>query len=210
MKSWILCGMVGLAMLSCAQDTVKLPAPQKDGGMSLMQALANRKTGREFSSKELSQQTLSSLLWAACGINRADGRRTAPTGINCQDTDVYVVLPGGAYRYDHKAHALVLCTAGDHRELIAYRQAFPRQAGATLLFVQDHGKTFGRSEVDKARFGGIHTGAIMQNVYLFCASEGLVCVAREQLDRPRLAQVLKLSDNQKIVLSTTVGYPQGK
>jgi nitroreductase len=49
---------------------------------------------------------------------------------------------------------------------------------------------------------------IAQNVYLFCASEGLAVVVRASFDRPALAKALKLRDNQLIVLAQTVGFPK--
>ena len=89
-----------------SQEIIKLPAPKTEGGMPLMQALKERESGREFSSRKLSPETLSSLLWAAWGINRPDGRRTAPSAKNLQDIDVYVAMRDGLYLYEAKNHQL--------------------------------------------------------------------------------------------------------
>src|SRR5512139_3590797 len=80
-----------------ATPSVLLPKPEKHGGMPLMDALAKRQSAREFESRELPAALLSSLLWAAFGVNRPDGHRTAPTAINSQEIDVFVALPQGAY-----------------------------------------------------------------------------------------------------------------
>ena len=199
--------MLGAAVaLSVAAQDIKLVEPVREGGATLMQALAERRSSREYSSRELAPETLSSLLWAADGVNRPDGRRTAPTGLNVQDIDVYVMLSSGVYRYDARTHALQLVNAGDHRK-VAGRQDYPQKAPVNLFYVQNLDKAMKADAANTARHGGIHTGAVMQNVYLFCAKERLACVARDYVDRDAVAKVLKLGANQRIILSQTVGYP---
>ena len=173
-----------------------------------MQALSQRRSTRDFDNgRELGVQTLSSLLWAANGINRAeDGRRTAPTGRNVQDIDVYVMLPSGAYLYDAKANQLKLVNPGDHRAA-AGKQPFACQAPVNLFYVHDAARGMNASGDDVMRYAGIHAGAIMQNVYLFCAKERLATVARAYLDYESCAKALKLGAGQRIVLGQTVGYP---
>ena len=196
---------VALASLCAAADDLVLPPPVRQGGAPLMQALAERKTSRDYQPRELDRQTLSSLLWAANGVNRPDGRRTAPTGLNVQDIDLYVMLASGVYLYDAKAHALVPVNPGDHREA-AGKQPFPQTAPLNLFYVQDLAKAMKADAANTARHGGIHAGAVMQNVYLFSAQEKLGCVARDYLDRAALAKVLKLRDDQRIILGHSVGY----
>ena len=84
---------------------VALPTPQTSGGKPLMQVLKERKSVRDFAPEQISKQMLSNLLWAAWGINRADGRRTAPSASNRQEIDVYVIMADGTYLYDAKANA---------------------------------------------------------------------------------------------------------
>ena len=188
----------------CTAADLALPAPVKTGGAPLMQVLGARRSARDYKPGELSRETLSSLLWAADGVNSPDGRRTAPTGLNVQDIDIYVMLPDGVYRYDAKAHALVSVNPGDHRTA-AGRQDFSHTAPLNLFYVQNLPRAMKADETNTARHGGIHTGAIMQNVYLFCAQEGLGCVARDYIDRAVLTKALKLNDNQRIILGQTVG-----
>lgn len=187
---------------------IPLPRPVTSGGIPLMQALSQRRSTRDFDNgRELGVQTLSSLLWAANGINRAeDGRRTAPTGRNVQDIDVYVMLPSGAYLYDAKANLLKLVNPGDHRAA-AGKQPFACQAPVNLFYVHDAARGMNASGDDVMRYAGIHAGAIMQNVYLFCAKERLATVARAYLDYESCAKALKLGAGQRIVLGQTVGYP---
>ena len=182
----------------------QLPQPGPGGDMTLTQALKNRRSVREYELRELNQSELASLLWAACGVNRADGRRTAPTGRNVQDIDVYVMLPTGVYRYLAQQNQLEPVNAGDHRAA-AGKQAFAVTAPVNLFYVQDLARAMNADEKNTARHGGIHAGAIMQNVYLFCAANGFGTVARDMLDREKLAAVLKLDSTQQIILGQSVG-----
>lgn len=185
---------------------IALPKPQTDGGKPLMQALRDRKSSRAFSAQKLSEQTLSNLLWAACGINRPDGKRTAPSAMNKQETDVYVLLAEGAFLYEPKEHALRQISPADLRGL-AGMQPFVKDAPLNLVYVADGAKLSG-PESERALWYGAGTGFISQNVYLFCASEGLATVVRGLVERPPLAQALGLRPEQKITLAQTVGYPK--
>ena len=186
---------------------VQLPKPQTDGGKPLMQALMERKSTRTFSAQKLTEQTLSNLLWAAFGINRPDGRRTAPSSQNRQEIDVFVLTAEGAYLYNAKEHVLKPFVSGDLRALSG-TQEYVKDAPLNLVFVADTTKMGSGSAEDKARTSGANTGFISQNVYLYCASEGLATVVRGSVDRPSLAKALQLRPEQVIVLAQTVGYPK--
>ena len=188
-------------------QSIVLPAPQKTGGMPLMEALAKRATARAFDSKELSPQQLSSLLWAAFGINRPDGKRTAPSASNRQETDIYVLLKQGAYVYSANSNKLDLVVAEDMRA-VSGTQSFVKDAPVTLVFVADLSKMGNGSNEDKKNTANIDVGYISQNVYLFCASEGMATVARGSVDRAVLGPKLKLRPDQTIILAQSVGYPK--
>ena len=202
----ILAASFALAASYAVAGDINLPQPVIRGGKALMQALSERRSARDFDSRELSVQTLSSLLWAANGINRPDGRRTAPTGLNVQDTDVYVMLASGVYRYEAKLNTLALVNPGDHRAA-AGKQPFTQSAPLNLFYVHDGSRGMKADEPDALRYAGIHAGAIMQNVYLFCAKEGLAAVARASIDYDACAKALKLGSGQRIIIGQTVGYP---
>ncbi len=201
---------LSITATALAQDLapVKLPAPKMDGGKPLMEALKLRQSAREFGDQKLSQQTLSNLLWAAWGINRPDGHRTAPSASNRQEIEVYVVLPEGAYLYDAKAHALNPVASGDLRGATG-TQPFPATAALNLVYVADMAKA-GRSAADPQQMlnVGADCGFIAQNAYLFCASEGLATVVRASIPKAELAKQLKLRPDQQIVLAQSVGYPK--
>jgi nitroreductase len=189
-----------------AQD-INLPAPQKSGGMPLMEALAKRSTARAFDSKDLSTRQLSSLLWAAFGVNRPDGKRTAPSANNKQATEVYVLLKQGAYLYDASSNKLALVLAEDIRTL-GGTQAFATNAPAILIFVADLSKMGKASDDAKKNTANINVGYISQNAYLYCASDGLATGARGSVDRAALGPKLKLRPDQSIILAQSVGYPK--
>ena len=191
-----------------ARPVIKLPAPDKRGGLPLMQTLAKRRSTREFARKPLPLPVLSSLLWAAFGVNRRDGGRTAPSAINAQEIDVYVALPDGAYLYDARTHALRLVAGSDLRSVTGY-QDFVDDAPLDLVYVVDHSRMKLIPVASRDSYASAAAGAIAQNVYLYAASAGLVTVIRAWIDRSAIADALGLSHDQHVLLSQTVGYPKG-
>jgi SagB-type dehydrogenase family enzyme len=188
--------------------TIKLQPPQLDRGKMLMQALKDRQTSRSFSSKKLPLNVLSNLLWAACGINRPEsGKRTAPSAVNWQEIDIYVADQDGVYLYDGKDNSLKPILHKDIRALTG-KQSFVADAPINLIYVADLSRMGERSEEEKNFYSAVDTGFISQNVYLYCASEGLSTVVRGAVDRDVLSQVMKLTSKQKVILVQTVGYPK--
>ena len=186
---------------------IPLPAPRMEGGKPMMQALKERESSRSFSSKKLPMQVLADLLWAGAGINRPDSdKRTVPSAMDRQEVDVYVILEEGAYLYDAKSNSLKAIVKGDLRKL-AGSQSFVVTAPLNLVYVADMSKLKSSSPEDQALYSAADTGFISQNVYLFCASEGLATVVRGMVDRKALAKALNFPEHKKIMLVQTVGYP---
>ena len=187
---------------------IVLMKPQTDGGRPLMQVLKDRSSSRSFSSEKLPPQVLSNLLWAAFGVNRPDsGGRTAPSAKNAQEIDVYVAMVDGLYLYDARTQALNPVLAEDIRALTG-RQPFVKDAPINLIYVANIARLTGSSQEDTDLYSAAAAGFISENVYLFCASEGLATVVRGSIDRQALATIMKLMPNQKIILAQTVGYPK--
>ena len=203
----LLCVVV-LGALTAAQEPAPLllPKPQTEGGRPLMEVLRDRKSSRSFSTKPLPPQVLSNLLWAAFGVNRPDGRRTAPSAVNWQEVDIYVATAQGFYLFDAKAHVLNAVAAEDVRALTG-NQPFVTQAPVNLVYVADLARMGRASDADKAFYSAADTGFISQNVYLYCSSEGLATVVRAMLNREALGTAMKLRPEQRIILAQTVGYP---
>jgi len=197
---------------------IVLPAPQVQGGKPLMQALALRTTSREFARSELPAQTLSNLLWAAWGINRPKKKmRTAPSAMDWQETDIYVVMKAGVFIYDAASNTLKADVSGDYRALTG-TQPFVQDAPVTLVYVADERRMVIPSDWPKelkdatkevkSVFKWADSAVISENVYLFAASEGLATGTRAMVDRPALARALKLNDNQSITMAQCVGFPK--
>ena len=203
-------GVILLAILFCsycsAQEPIRLPKPDTTGGKPLMQSLKERKTSRSFAKEKLPPQILSNLLWAAFGINRPDGHRTAPSAMNWQEMDIYVAMENGVFLYDAASHSLKPVLNEDKRELTG-TQDFVKDAPVNLVYVANFAKAQRGSREDKNLYTGADCGFIAGNVYLYCASEGLACVIRGSVDRSGLAKALNLLPDQKIILAQTVGYP---
>ncbi len=186
---------------------IKLLEPQTTGGKPLMQALKDRHSSREFSNEKLPPQVLSNLLWAAFGVNRPSGQRTAPSAVNWQDIDIYVAIEAGLYLYDAKANMLNPVLAEDIRGLTGM-QPFPKTVPVDLIYVSDQSRMTRASQEQKDLYSAADTGFISQNVYLFCASEGLATVVIGMVDKPTLAKKMGLKPEQKIMLVQPVGYPK--
>jgi len=208
----ILAVLFSLSIFVYAQELkpITLSAPQTQGGKPLMQAFKDRKSAREFSSKELSLKVMSDLLWAANGINRPDiAHRTAPSAMNMQEIDIYVAKADGVYVYDAKANKLLPVVAGDIRALTG-KQPFVKDAPVNIIYVADLSKMSKLSAEDKNFYAAADTGFISENVYLYCASVGLATVVRGSMDKTALARAMKLRGDQKVILAQTVGYPEIK
>lgn len=188
-----------------------LPPPAMSGGMPLMDALKSRASRREFSAKPLPAQVLSNLLWAAYGVNRpAANLRTAPSAHNWQAVDLFVALPQGLFRYDAKTHSLELVSNTDARE-ISGTQDFVGSAPLNLVMVARMRKMKASAEdtqADLVNWAAMEAGAVSQNVYLYCASEGLATVVRVGVQRPAFAKAAKLAPGDVILGGQTVGYPR--
>jgi SagB-type dehydrogenase family enzyme len=187
---------------------IKLLTPQTEGGRPLMQVLKERQSSREFSAEKLPLQMLSNLLWAADGVNRPDsGKRTAPSAMNWQNIDIYVATADGLYLYNALEHKLTVILSEDVRAATG-KQDFVKDVPLNLIYVADFSKINRGTDEDKNFYSAAHTGFISQNVYLYCASEGLATVVRGLIDREALAKVIKLRPDQKVIFAQSVGYPK--
>jgi len=204
-------GAMGRLRPSPAKDnatpTIALPAPETAGGIPLMEAFAKRHSAREFEARDLPLPLLSNLLWAANGINRADGHHTAPSAMNTQEIDIYIALPAGAYLYDAAANVLQLVAGSDVRRVTGY-QDFVDEAPLDLVYVADHSRMTLIPVASRDSFASAAAGAIAQNVYLFAAGNGLSSVIRAWINREAIADALGLSHDQQVLLSQTVGFPK--
>ena len=198
--------LIMVSTLFVSAQNVKLPEPDKNVSMTLYQALQQRKSVREYSTKDIDDMKLSQLLWAAVGINRPDGHLTAPTAINAQDITVYVCRKDGAYLYVAKDNTLQKVSDKDLRKSVASAQAFAADAPISLVIVTDNAKFRGGSTNGPTISGAIDAGYVSQNIDLACEALGLCTVPRATMDKETLKKELKLTDSQNPILNHPIGY----
>lgn len=198
--------MTFLPLWAAELQPITLPQPETGGGRPLMQVLKDRKTAREFSTNSVPLQVLADLLWAGFGTNRVDGHRTAPSAMNSQEIEIYVARPEGSYVYEAQSHRLRPVAGGDIRSKTG-GQDFVKVAPLAVIFVADLSRLEKAKPEDRERYAAIDAGYVSQNIYLFCASEGLATVVHE-LDRKALTELLELKPDQRIILAQSVGYPK--
>lgn len=200
-------------------QAIVLPIPEKEGGKSLLASLQNRKTTRSVSSKELTLQVISNILWAGFGVNRDSASfgkkgRTAPSASNSQEIDLYIALSTGVYLYEAVSHQLLPVTDGDLRARSSRGDA--AKAPLNIFYVADLGKydlgplqpdrRIGDPEVQKSYYY-TDTGFIAQNIYLYAASFGLAAWFHN-CDKENTVKEFKLKSTQRVLFAQTVGYPE--
>ncbi len=201
---------VSMPSLALAEpQTLQLPPPQMEGGKPLMEVLKTRHSSREFADRALPTPVLSNLLWAAWGINRpGTNLRTAPSSHSTMDIDLYLAMANGVWIYDPKAHRLLQHIQDDIRGETTLGQDFVKTAALNIIYVSDAARMGKPSDADRVLNGIADSAVIGQNVYLFCASEGLATVLRASVPGERLAKRLSLSPTQAIYFAQSVGYPK--
>ncbi len=193
--------VTGVAALTlpafASSETRTLPAPDRTGGMPLMQAIDTRYSERSYDSdKAVDDKTLSEILWVAWGANTA-GKRTIATARNLQNMGLYLLTKEGTWRYDGPSNTLVKVNDKNLIPLTAQQQ-FVNDAPVQLLF----------TAVDD-KWGRCHVGSAYQNVYLYAASKGMATVVRGLIDADALTKELAdvLRPNEKVIIHQTVGWP---
>jgi len=184
-----------------------LPAPHMEGGKPLMDCLKQRRSTREYATRELEPQILSDLLWAAFGVNRPSGDRTAPYWRHVMVIDIYLAMADGVWLYEPRTHALSPHSAVDIRAQTGL-QDFVATAPLNLVYVAHGERMTDVSPEERRLYASVDTGFIGQNVYLFCASEGLGSVFRGAVDYQKLARAMQLPTEQFITFAQSVGYPR--
>ena len=183
----------------------RLPPARQTIGRPLMQVLSARRSTREYSSRALTDQQLSDLLWAACGVNRPGGDRTMPYWRHLMVVDVYAVMADGVWLYEPGLHALRRHLDADLRALTG-TQDFVSTAPLNLVYAVQGERMAGLSHEDRRLFGSVDAAFAGQNVYLYCASEGLGTVFRGAIEVPRLGQAMELPPGHFVVFAQTVGH----
>ena len=173
---------------------IKLPEPDKTNTTTLISALENRHSDREFSDKAVDEQTLSTVLWAAFGVNRADGKRTIPTALDKKDLNVYVFNNDGIWLYDADDNTLKQQSAENHLDLFKM-QDYMQPVSTVLVYT-------GSTE----DYAIMHAGSAYQNVELYASANNMASIVRGYFEHEKVAQVLKLPDGQRVIISQAIGW----
>jgi len=206
-KLFLICTLILIFSNLIAQDTIiTLPKPKLDETKSLVFALENRKSTREFLDSTISPQIISNLLWAANGINRQeDTMRTAPSVMNWQEVELVIVKSDGAYIYQPETNSLKLLNKNDVRADMGLHKFFSN-ASIVLIYVGNYEKMGSMDEEYKEYFSNIDAAFVSQNAYLYCASENLATVIIGTIDKVKIQEKLKLPDTYKVIMSQPIGY----
>ncbi len=193
-KLFLMLFSVGAPLSVQAEEIMQLPQPDKSS--ELMQLIDNRHSSREYSNKDISEQTLSDILWASFGINKK-GTRTVPTAMNKQNLKVFVVYQNSIWSYDANANSLVKVSDEEISTYIA-KQDFVKNAPLNLIYTGS----------DK-EYSSFHAGAAAQNVYLYATSKGLNTIVRAYIDKDELKDKLHLDRDEFVIMNQVIGYPEG-
>lgn len=207
-KGVLICLILSLMINLSAQnnESIVLNPPSKDRGKTVIDAMWNRASPREFDTKKISHQDLSDLLWAANGINRPeDGKKTAPSAMNAQDVDVFVFNETGVYIYNAQKHSLDLVVKGDNRKIFSGPQddSYPP---LLLLLVSDISRFRVGDDALKLEWAAIDTGIVAQNILLFCTSIDMVGRPRAFMNKESIKELLSLNEKQYPILNIPVAY----
>ena len=150
-----------------------------------------------FEMLPLTEETITNLLWSANGVNSADGKRTAPSARNKQEIELYAILPNGAYLYMPNENILKRVSPINMTDKTGYN------APMTIVFVANTLK-------QDAEWAYTDIGFIGQNIYLFCAVNGLNTVFKGSFDENYFQEALQLPEHMKILAIQDIGYPIDK
>ena len=195
-----LCIIFFVAPSASAQD-IDLPEP--DFSKPIIQAYKNRETARSFSQKDISMEVLSEVLYAAFGVNRPEsGNRTAASGGNSKETDIYVLLKTGTYIYNANEHRLDLVTK-DNLQSIMHTQSYAKDIPVHLAYVSNTDRLTSRLTPE---YTYVHAGLIAQNVEIYCSYIGLAAGIRTPRDGGKLNEALNLTEKQVVTIWHAIGY----
>ncbi len=204
----------------------QLPEPEPLT-MGLTEVLSKRQSHRTFSDEPLSDQDLSTLLWAADGINRSNGRRTTPSALDWREIDIYILKANGIWRWVPEKHGLIFCELSDVRAETFFASPHLSIAPVHLIYVANRPRTdtflsrLGERVMEKlqhdtwtpAKMDEIRTrsmiidvGVKIQAVYMAAAAMNLACLARTGFDRDRVERVLRLQKGESVIAAQTLGY----
>ena len=203
-----------------------LPKPRRLD-MPLTEVLQQRQTRRTFSDEPLSDLDMATILWAADGINRPNGRRTTPSALDWRETDIYLLKRNGIWRWVPEKNGLLFCDLSDLRDETFFAAPYLKVAPVHIVYVSNRARTetlisrLGESVVEQLKHTNwtpekleemrtrsmiLDVGAKIQAVYMAAAAMDLSCVARTGFDARHVERILRLQKGESVVAIQTIGY----
>ena len=194
-----------------AQSEIILPTVgAKNSEITVTDALQNRMSSRNFVDKDLTSAQIAKILWAANGINRADGKRVNPAALGVYSVEVYAVTREGIYLYDAANHRLKLIAEGDYRAVTTTGQSFVTKAAVNLVYVETPDAWTNARHIPpreaQISFANITAGAMVQSVALMAQTEGLGNCVRGSINRDEFRKAANLAEDKTILLAQSVGF----
>jgi len=198
---------------------IHLPPPSQKGSVSLEEAIARRRSVRDFAPEPVSPSQLSQLLWAAQGISNARGRyRTAPSAGATYPLEIFVAcgrngidgVDDGIYHYNIDSHSLTLHYKGDVRQELARAalgQGFIYEAPVDIIICALYERATGIYGSRGERYIHMEVGHVGQNIYLQATTLGLATVAIGAFYDEQVREVLRLDEHYKPLYIMPVGKP---
>ena len=188
----------------------ELPPPRTAGTATLEEALAQRRSRRDFNGDPLSLADVGQVLWAAHGVTGPDGRRTAPSAGNTDPLEVYAVTPDGAFRYDGAAHCIEEIDPADLRaplSALTRNDEHVLLAGAVVVLAAVTARTAARYPERAERYVAMNLGHAAQNALLQAEALGLAAYPVGAHDPEGVARLLRLPDGCLPLYLVPVGHP---
>jgi nitroreductase len=199
---------LSLGLVLAEPGDIFLPAPATRFNVDLKEALQLRRTTRSFQSADIPLEVLSNLLWSANGVNRPDGKRTAPSAYNTQCIKIYLANGQGVFCYDSQNHFLKQVIKRNIKSVIAPANPYAAVAPVILLLVADlSGFPAEENRASQINLAHASSGFVGQNIYLAAAAFKLGTTYAAGLDVAIVKKELNLTGNEIPLALMPLGYP---
>ena len=205
----VFCFLVSLNIGAQDMETIKLPKPKLKSNFSVEEGILKRRSVRSYSSRELTMDQISQLLWACQGITSAKGFRAAPSAGARYPLEIYLLKKDGVYRYIPEGHQLQRTSTKDLRkdlDRVSGGQRSVGEAPINVVICAVYERVTSRYGQRGIRYTDIEVGHAAENIHLQAVSLGLASCPVGAFDDKSVSKVLNLSDKEKPIYIIPVGY----
>jgi Nitroreductase len=211
----MLCFLTVLLLISVSATVVfgesrdiSLTEPKLDPAVDLLTAFKLRQSARAFTQKEVSIRDLSTVLWAANGINRANGKRTAPAAMGIYLINIYVLSDQGVFCYQPEKQLLKFISANKLKTKVG-KQADVGTASYVLLLtakLNEYPAFIGKEE--RIVFANATAGCMAENVYLMANALKLGTRMVASINTQAVHAGIPLVKDETPLYIMPLGYPK--